>query len=302
MSYTRIIVNPAAGAGKTAQKWPAIRALLQSRGLRFEYRLTEAPGHAVELAREAAKDGHESLVCVGGDGTVHEVVNGWYHPGNGAGMTLGIIPTGTGGDYARTLGLSRRYEDACCRLFQPRKLAVDIGVVEYGQGDKTARRCFVNFAGAGIDAEIVRRTSRRYKLLGGTGSYLAGLLSALVAYRNRDVTLTVDGETLAQRACAVIVNNGRYGGGGMRTAPEADPADGSLDVLVIGDLTKPDLLCSLPRIYRGTHLTHPKVTMLRGQEVTLTAEPPLPLQADGELLGRTPARFSLVPGALSVLV
>lgn len=302
MSYARFIVNPVAGAGRTAREWPQIMSLLESIGLRFEHDLTEAPGHAIELAKAAAEKGYELVVSVGGDGTINEVVNGLHDSGNIGDVRLGIISTGTGGDYIRTLGIPRPYKEACQCLLSPRKLVVDLGVVEYMNSGRTAKRLFVNFAGLGFDAEIVRRTTQEFKALGSTASYLMGLLTTLILYKNKEISLIVDGEAVERKVCTVLVNNGKYGGGGMFTAPDADLADGFLDVLIIGDLSKPDLLWSLPRLYKGTHLTHPKVTMKRAREVEIRSTQPLSLQADGELLGEVPARFHILPAALSVVI
>ena len=301
MSYVKLIVNPAAGAGKAARKWPLIQGLLRSIGVRFEHELTEAPGHAVELAEAAVKQGYGRLVSVGGDGTVNEVVNGMYAAGN-SDVELGIISTGTGSDYVRTLGISRSYESACHFLLAPRKRSVDLGMLEYRRGDRSVKRLFVNFAGFGFDAEIVRRTTQGVKVLGSTASYLTGLFTSLACYRNSQVSLTLDGEVWQGKVCTVLMSNGRYGGGGMLTAPQADPADGLLDVVIVGDLSKPDLLRSLPRIYKGTHLTHAKVMLKRARTVAVSPARPLPLQADGELLGEVPVKVRVLPGALKIVV
>jgi len=299
--HTKFIVNPAAGAGRTARKWPHIMGLLRSIGLRFEHELTEAPGHAIELARAAASQGYQRVVSVGGDGTVNEVVNGLYQAGSLGEAVLGIISTGTGSDYIRTLGLPRPYEAACHCLMGSPKVSVDIGVVEHLKDGQMVKRLFVNFAGFGFDAEIVRRTSQGFKVLGATAAYLAGLFTTLVCYRNQRVSLSVAGEAVDGKVCTVVMSNGKYGGGGMLTAPGAELDDGLLDVLIIGDLSKPDLLRSLPRIYRGTHLAHPKVTLKRAGVVEVRSAAPLPLQADGELLGQVPARFYVLPAALQVI-
>ena len=187
-------------------------------------------------------------------------------------------------------------------MLQPRRLTVDLGMVEYASNGRTVERLFVNFAGMGFDAEIVRRTTQQFKALGSLPSYLLGLLATLVSYRNRDVSITIDGEAVDERVCTVIMNNGRYGGGGMLTAPDARVDDGYFDVLIIGDLSKPDLLWSLPRIYRGTHLTHPKVKLRKAREIEVRSAQPLHLQADGELLGQIPARFRVLPAILKVVV
>jgi diacylglycerol kinase (ATP) len=277
--------------------------LFKGNGLRFEHDITEAPGHAIELAREAARNGYDIVVSIGGDGTINEVVNGLYSSGYTGDIALGIISTGTGSDYIRTVGIPRRYEEACRRLLNPKKRTVDLGVVEYTDKGKKTERLFVNFAGFGFDAEIVRRTTRQFKVLGSLSAYLMGLLVTLITYRNKEISLKIDGELLERRVCAVLMNNGKYGGGGMFAAPGADLADGWLDVLVIGDMTKPDLLRSLPRIYKGTHLTHPKVTMKKAKEIEVVCDHGrMQLQADGELLGEVPARFRVLASALNVIV
>jgi len=298
----RIIVNPAAGAGKTAKKWPQIMTLLKSLGLDFKHDITEAPGHAVELAKAAVKKGYKLVVSVGGDGTIHEIVNGLYEAGATTDVAVGIINTGTGADYIRTLGVPRRYKEACkCLLSQGRR-TVDLGVVEYTKGGQRKKRLFVNFAGIGFDAEVVKATTEKFKALGDMPSYLMGLFSTLMSYENRDVSIIVDGEHGERRICTIMLNNGRYAGGGMMPAPNADPGDGFFDLVIIDDITKPDLIMSIPRIYRGTHLTHPKVTLMRAREVEIIPIMTSAVQADGELLGEAPARFSVLPAALKIIV
>ncbi len=300
MSHARLIVNPAAGAWKTAKRWPQIMRLLKSIGLHFEYDLTEAPGHATELAKSAAKKGYELVVSVGGDGTINEIVNGLFDAGSIRDVMLGIISTGTGSDYVRTIGISRHYDEACQCLMNPKKLVVDLGVVEYASDSQTVKRLFVNFAGLGFDAEVVKATTQRFKALGALPSYLAGLLTTLLLYKNREVSITLDGKPEDRKICTIIMSNGKYAGGSMFVAPDADPTDGFFDVLIIDDLSKPDLLWSLPRIYRGTHLTHPKITVKRTREVYIRAKQRMSLQADGELLGETPARFYVLPAELNI--
>jgi len=277
--------------------------LFKGKGLRFDYSLTEARGHAIELARAAAGNGYDMIVSVGGDGTINEVVNGLYASGNLKENTLGIVSTGTGSDYIRTVGVPRRFDAACQRLLEPKKSTVDLGIVSYTDKGGQHERLFVNFAGFGFDAEIVRRTTQQFKALGGLPSYLMGLLTTLISYRNKDISMKVDGELIEKRVCAVIMGNGKYGGGGMFAAPDADLADGLLDVLIIGDMSKPDLLASLPRIYKGTHLTHRKVTLKKAREIEVSSRNGrMQLQADGELLGEVPARFRVLPSALNVIV
>ena len=302
MSYARLIVNLTAGAGRTAKKWPQIMAMLKSIGLRFEHDLTEAPGHAIELAKSAAKKGYELVVSVGGDGTINEIVNGLYDAGSIGDVRLGIISTGAGNDYIRTIGIPRHYKEACRCLMNPRKLVVDLGVVEYVSNGQILKRLFVNFAGLGFDAEVVKATTQRFKALGSVPSYLFGLLATFLFYKNKEVSLKLDGQAEERKVCVILMGNGKYGGGGMLATPNADPTDGLLDVLIIDDLSKPDLLWSLPRVYRGTHLTHPKVTVKRARDIDVRPTQRMSVQADGELLGEAPARFSVLPAALNVVI
>jgi len=300
-TYAKVIVNPAAGAGKTARLWPQIMDLFRVQGLKFEHDITEAPGHAIELAREAACNGYNMVVSVGGDGTINEIVNGIYASGNIKDALLGIVSTGTGSDYIRTIGIPKHFNDACRCFMEPKHLTVDLGMVEYENEGQKVERLFVNFAGMGFDAEIVRRTTQQYKAMGGLLSYLVSTIATILTYHNKDITLIVDGEVTDKRVCTVVMNNGRYGGGGMFTAPHASIDDGYFDVMIIGDISKPDLLRSLPRVYRGTHLTHPKVTMKKAREIEIRSTQPMHIQADGELLGQVPARFRILPSVLKIV-
>jgi YegS/Rv2252/BmrU family lipid kinase len=277
-------------------------SLLKSIGLSFEYDLTEASGHAIELAKSAAKKGYELVVSVGGDGTINEIVNGLYNAGNIRDVTLGIISTGVGSDFIRTIGIPRSYKEACQRLMNSRKLVVDLGVVEYVNNGEVSKRLFVNFAGLGFDAEVVKATTQRFKALGSTPSYLIGLLTTFVFYETKQVSLILDGQPEERRVWTILMSNGKYGGGGMLAAPNADLTDGLLDVVVIGDLSKLNLLKSLPRIYKGTHLSHPKVTVKRAREIDIRPRQQMSLQADGELLGQSPAHVYMLPTMLNVVI
>lgn len=301
--FANVIVNPAAGAGKTGKLWPRIMHSFQQLGLNFEHVITEAPGHAIELAKTAAKKGYDLVVSVGGDGTIHEIVNGLYASGKLKDNLLGIVETGTGSDYIRTTGGSHSYEDSCRLFLQPKARTVDVGMVEYRKNGGTETRLFVNFAGMGIDSEIVRRTTQQYKKLGDMPSYLLGALTSLLTYHNHKLSITIDGETREANILTLIMNNGKYGGGGMCTGPYADLQDGFLDVMVAHDLSKLEFLWSLPRLYKGTHLTHHKVDSGRAREVIVKPlDGKLFVQADGELLGEVPASFKIMPAALNIVV
>ena len=300
--HAKVIVNPVAGANSTHRKWPHISGLLSHDGLSFDHEYTEGVGHAIELAKTAASDGYRYVVAVGGDGTVNEVANGILHSTEAGSMALGVISTGTGSDFARSVGIPRHYVNACSALASPQRKLIDVGVVEYQSKGQSVRRFFVNVAGIGFDAAAVETTERMPKYFGGTIPYLAGLIRTLFGYRNKSVVLRIGDRVEEARLLSVVVSNGKYFGGGMHVAPEASLDDNLLDVVIIGDIGKFDLLKSLPMVYKGTHGDHPKVSMEKATKIDVESPERILVHADGELLGEGPASFRLMPAALSIVV
>lgn len=300
--HAKVIVNPAAGANSTRREWPNINNLLKKNGLSFDFQFTEGKGHGIELAKEAASNGYRYLIAVGGDGTVHEVVNGILQTSNAGCTDLGIISTGTGKDLSRSIGISRDYTRAVNFLTGPKRLVVDVGVVQYRSNGQAQQRYFVNSAGIGFDAATVEATERMPKYFGGTIPYLIGLFRAFLGYHNKSVTFTIGDKT--EKACVVsiVVANGRFFGGGMQVAPEAKLDDGLLDFVIVGNFGKFELLKTFPRVYKGTHLTHRKVRLEKGTAISIQSEQKFLLHADGELLGEGPVSFSLMPKALNLVV
>ena len=299
--HAKVIVNPVAGAYSTRRKWPRISKLLRYVGLSFDYEYTEGVGHAIELARAAASDGYRYLVAVGGDGTVNEVANGILRSANSADTVLGIVSTGTGSDFVRSVGIPRDYISACSFLASSRRLLIDVGMVEYKSKGQTVRRFFVNAAGIGFDAAVVEATERFPKYFGGTIPYLAGLVRTLFSYKNKPVVVNVENELESGRVLNVAVANGGYLGGGMHIAPQAELCDSLLDVVIVGDMGKFELLKELPTVYKGTHINHPKVSMKKASHLTVESPERMLVYADGELLGECPASFWLMPSALSIV-
>ncbi len=238
-------------------------------------------------------------MAVGGDGTVNEVVNGIA----GLEVELAVIPRGTGWDFVRTYGISRRLEAAVEVALHGRTRGIDVGKAHYRGWDGRERESlFANIASAGMSGAIAKRANETSKALGGKASYVWATLAVFSRWRNDEVRVTVDGQQRAGRMHDVVVANGSYFGGGMKICPEAEPDDGLFDVLLIGDLTKRDLLLTLPKTYRGTHLPHPKAELLRGARVAIEAPEPLPVELDGEQPGTTPVRFEVVSRALRLRV
>jgi YegS/Rv2252/BmrU family lipid kinase len=240
------------------------------------------------------------LVVVGGDGSVNEVANGIAGL---EGVEIAVIPRGTGWDFARTYGIPHKLDGAIEVALTGAPRTIDLGRVFFRAWDGSEGEAyFANVASAGMSGAIAQRANQTTKALGGKVSYLWATLAVFARWQNSELRVSVDDEIRDGRMHDVVVANGRTFGGGMIICPEAEPDDGLFDVLTIGDLTKRDLLATLPKTYRGKHLPHPKAELLRGSVVTVDAREPLPIELDGEQPGRTPVRFEIAPGALRIRV
>jgi diacylglycerol kinase (ATP) len=302
MFNTKFIVNPAAGSHTTHKKWKLITALLKHIGLHFDYEFTEGSGHAIELAKLAAINGYERIIAVGGDGTVNEVANGILNSTNPNDSLLGVISTGTGGDFIRSAGIPRDYLKACSNLSDSHRLLVDIGIVECFKNGKATKRFFINTAGLGLDAAVVAATEKLPKYFGGTIPYLWGLVRTLFTYDNKSVVVHSNGKSESQRVVSIVVANGRFAGGGMHFAPTAKLDDGLLDMVTIGNFGKLELIKSFPKVYKGTHIFLPKVNVEKTTDISIESTEKALVYADGELLGESPARFKIIPSALQVAI
>jgi YegS/Rv2252/BmrU family lipid kinase len=292
-----VVVNPAAGGGRTRRTWPRLREVLGSLDVELHAVETTGVGAGTELARHAVLDGWPLVVAVGGDGTVNEVVNGVMDGSGVARAAIGVIPTGRGRDVCRNLGVPRDPHAAARRAFTGRETTVDAGAVELPDG---RRRYFVNAAGVGFDAAIA--ASARTGRAPGTLGYLLAVLRSLGRYEPYPVSVAVDGEPSPPgRVAAVVVANGAYYGGGMRIAPFADPTDGRLDVVILCELGRLALLRWLPTVYTGGHLRSSRVSVRSGRLIALGSTGGLPAHVDGEPLPEAPVRVSIHPRGLRIL-
>jgi diacylglycerol kinase (ATP) len=296
------LVNPASANGATGRRWAELERRAAALGLEGETMVSERPGHLSELAPEAVAGGATSLVVVGGDGTVHEVVDGVVGAGVGDRVELGMIPLGTGRDFARSLRIPRRFEDAVEVARAGRLRTVDVGRATYAGPAGEACAHFANFAGAGISGGIAARANRTTKALGGKVSFLWATVAVFSRWQPSEMTITIDGVERRARLLEALAMNGDYTAGGMWVAPEASLEDGSFDVVLIGDFSKAEFATTFPKIYRGRHVTHAKVEIVRARELRVDAAEPLPIVLDGEQPGTTPVRFEVLPAAVRVRV
>jgi diacylglycerol kinase (ATP) len=289
-----LVVNPAAGGGRTERLWISLADEIRRLGLQFDFAVTRRRDHGTELARRAAGEGWPLVIAVGGDGTLNEVVNGVIDARGVPLATVGAILTGRGRDGCRNLGLAADWRVAARRLLEGADARLDLGVAEWPDG---ARRYFVSVAGVGFDAAVARRARSR----GGAGTlpYLFAVIESLAAHRVIPARLRADDEPESRTPLtAAVVANGAHFGGGMKIAPFADPGDGLLDLVILGDLGRAELLRWLPTVYRGGHLANPKMSTRRIVWVSIDASSPLPTHLDGEPGADTPVTFRVCPLAL----
>ncbi len=309
--WVMVICNPVSGSGRGRAYLDRVRGALDEAEVRYASEVTQRQGDGTRLARSAVMSGCSAVVVIGGDGTFFEAVNGVMDPyevgmptGGDRDVAMGLVQAGRGSDFGRSAGIPSDVEAACARLVAGRTEQIDLGHVRYRTfGGKERARYFANAAGLGFDAEVTVRANRGSRVLGNTLPYLSSLLVTLGAYRNKRIRVSADGGAEWQaRVNSIVVANGQYFGGGMKIAPDAQLADGEFEVVVLGDLGKLDLVRNVPRVYVGTHVTHPKVSVQPARRVEVRSPDRLLLQADGEVLGVAPALFTIVPSALRLIV
>lgn len=300
MAATVFLVNPASGNGTTGRRWPELAHRAAALGLEGDTLFSERPGHLIELARQAAENGAELVVSVGGDGTLNEAVNGILTASRQP--ELATIPLGTGMDFVRTHEIPTGFEDAVRTAVNGAATAIDAGRVDYRAWDGSEQqRFYANVGSVGMSGAVAQRANGMSKALGGRVTFFVALVQVFARWQNTEVTVELDdGETRTGRMHDVIVANGQWHGGAMWLAPEASARDGLFDVVLIGDVNKLDFVTTAPKLYKGKHLAHPKVDLLRSARVRVDAAEHLPIELDGEQVGTTPATFEIVPGALRV--
>lgn len=302
-SSTLIILNPTSGGGRTGRRWARWEPRLRARLGACEVEATRGPRDAVRLAREAARAGVERIVVAGGDGTLSQVVTGLVSGGLGPQVVLGVLPFGTGGDFARALGVPRQPDAALDLLASGKTRPVDVGRLRFRDAaGGAAESCFVNMASVGVSARVVEIANRSARRLGGRIPFLTATLRALLSLRCEPVVVRVDGAVVHDGPLVMaVVANGSSFGSGMPVAPEARVDDGLFDVVVVPELSRLRLVGRLPALSRGRHVDGVTARVHRGREVEFESPGSVGVEADGEPLGLVPASVQLLPGALQFL-
>ena len=299
-----IIVNPNAGSGKGKKDWEKISSLLNNEKLSYSVKFTGKKEEAIVLTTEGIESGYRKIIIVGGDGTLNEVVNGVLLNTTclPLDISLGFIPVGTGNDWGKMFGIPSDYKKAISIIKEGKQMVHDAGVISFSGESGTIKRYFLNIAGLGFESAVVKRTNYQ-KDHGYNGKliYFYNLLLSLLTYKNTRTEIVIDGEKIVTDLFSLNIGNGRFCGGGMRQTPDAIPDDGLLDVTVIGNIGKIEIIRKLHLLYDGTILSHPMITGYRCRNVRVSSGSKIWIEADGESLGHTPAEFSILPSALNII-
>ncbi|MDT5269655.1 MAG: hypothetical protein QOH49_1841 [Acidobacteriota bacterium] len=308
-SLPLIIINPASAGGATGKAWPGVASVVRQHFGPFEVAFTKRSGEGVEIAEREARSGRKLIIACGGDGTINEVANGLLRAESEA--ELGLLPSGTGGDFRRTLNIPVRTAEAARALREGETRRMDAGRVTFtNEGGEEESRFFVNVASFGMGGDVIKRVKSREglpagaaRLLGGRLSFAAAALQAAVTFEKPSVRVSLDGGAESQIIVAnFCIANARYFGGGMKIAPNAKVDDGRFDVVAVGDVSALTVLANSYRLYLGTHLGMQEVRHALAQRVRAESADGshVKLEVDGELVGSLPAEFELLPGALRV--
>jgi YegS/Rv2252/BmrU family lipid kinase len=303
---TQVIVNPESNKGKTRKRWKDIQEVLMSFLKEFKCEFTEKPFQAIEISRAAIKEGTELIVGVGGDGTMNEIANGFYENREiiNPETALGVVPSGTGCDFTRSLNIPLGLKNALKVITQAPSSLIDIGRATFkANSGEEQERYFLNVADFGIGGEVVKKVNEN-RMKRKASSYLKCLLSTFITYNSKRLRIKIDDEELPIDEYMIgAVSNGRIFGKGMKIAPEAELDDGLFDVVLIRGMKLFEFLRNVWKIYAGSHLSHPKILLIRGRKTEVfpaEGQEDVLIELDGEQLGMLPATFEIVPSSIFV--
>lgn len=284
-----LIANPISGSGNGKIYLERAKQILDAKGVDYTIKVTEYPGHATALAKEAVDAGFDVIVAVGGDGTLRETAMSVIHTDR----VLGLLPCGTGNDYARPLGIPTEPEAAIDIL-----LGGENRVVDAGEANGIV---FFNIAGFGFDVDVLDYTEQfKPKCKSGETAYRLGCLKAVLGLKLRKTTLTFPDGTIERNVLMAAAGIGTHFGGGMNVLPESDMSDGLLDVCIAHDVNRLKLLSLLPKFIKGRHVGLPVITYRKTTEVSVVCDPVSRIEVDGERMDGTPVTFRVLPKALTV--
>jgi diacylglycerol kinase (ATP) len=306
MNKVHVIVNPLSARGKTGERWLTIKEIIRHYFKEYKYIFTEKPMQATEIARDSLKDGFDLIIGVGGDGTLNEITNGYFHEDShqtiNGDASLGIIPSGTGSDFIRFLKIPKDFRQCIELIKNSASKKIDVGKITFGQpGDERPKHStyFINVADFGLGAEVIKNLSAVPSGKRSAFSYYKGLLSTIRSYKSKKVKVIIDdNEEISDRFLIGAIANGRIFGGGMKIAPNAEPDDGFFDLVLVEDMNKFEIIKNSSRLYTGTITSHPKVLVKRARNIKVHPleenKEPVNIEYDGEVGEPIPAEFQVI--------
>jgi diacylglycerol kinase (ATP) len=295
-----VIINPTSGNGSSKRKWPRIKALLNAEDFDFDYAFTEYENHSVLLTQIAVKQGFKKIISVGGDGTLHNIINGIQRQNsvNSSDIQIGVVAIGTGNDWIKTYNIPLHIEKAISIIKRGVLRQQDIGKIEFID-QKQESIYFNNLAGVGFDGFVVSKVSK-YKNLGAI-AYLIGAIAGLFSFKNFSSTITLNETEIRTKSLMVLAGLCKYSGGGMQLTKDPNPNDGLFDVSIAKDLSKFDILKNLYNLFNGKIVEHSKVENYKVSELSIIIDSKVKpfIQADGELIGTGSIRLKIVPRAFT---
>lgn len=298
---TLLVCNPAAGKGKGKKCFSSINDRIKEKFPHLVKRFSEYPGHLAEIGKEAIAEGFERIITIGGDGTPFELINGIYANGKPQQkFQLGMIPAGRGNSFLRDFGdlSEERWVNA---VLGENTRPVDLVEFQYVKDGQVIKKYFLNIMGIGLIADILKLTNEHLKFLGGFGYNLAVLIRLFKGMNNR-MTISMDNRSFEIKNSALVISNSKYTGGGMKIAPMAETGDGKVDMVIFNEVNRREIIAIFLKVFKGTHILHPKVKVFSSAEFEIQAEPSQLLMADGEMLGETPMKLKTLPNELTLLV
>ncbi len=298
-----MIVNPHSSGSKAIKLWPIIKENLEKERFDFEYEFTKGRMDAYYLTIKAIKDRYRKIIGVGGDGTINEIINGIFNQNfaNPEDIIIGVIPTGTGNDWGKTIGIPNNYFQAIEVIKNGKIIEQDVGKVLYYENNEEKRRYFVNIAGMFFDAVVTKNTNiSKDKNKSGTFSYLLNLITSLFKYKPQKAKIIIDGEIINEKIFTMAVGICKYSGGGMMMLPDAIYNDGYFDITLIKDVPKMQVIRNIKKIFDGSFVNLKWVKQFRGKNIEIESKEKIYLEVDGENLGHTPFKFSIIEKSLNV--
>jgi diacylglycerol kinase (ATP) len=300
-----VIVNPNAGRRKGEKDWLEIAGLLSKAGIKYTNVFTEHKDHAVKLTQKYIETGYKNIIVVGGDGTLNEVVNAVFLQKHylTTDITLAMIPVGTGNDWCRMFGLPLNYKQAISFITRGKTFIQDAGKVTFKASDEQSKtRYFINMAGMGYDALVASKTN----LLKEQGkirpfSYLLNMITSLFSYHTSETNIKFNGQSIDSTIFSMSVGICQFNGGGMRQAPNAIPDDGLFDLTIITKVTKFEVFKNIKKLFDGTFINLPQVSVHTAERIDIESTPPLFLEVDGESLGHSPFHYEIVPLSIRII-